>query len=634
MGKDKIQMHGDKPTLTLHSSQPISPPLLATPTPIRAANKMKRKLNEHDVPDAEDGSSPASKRRASDASQTESPKPRKATALAPAPSFADLDLEPRLLRGIRDQKWSIPTAVQSQAIPLALQGRDILARSGTGTGKTGAYLLPILHNTLRRKGKSSLILVPTKELALQITKVAKALSAYCGQDIRIQNIAGKESELVTKAKLADRPDIVIATPARAWININNGALSVTELAHLVVDEGDLVMGYGFKDDLDQIEENIPTGVQKFLMSATLNTEVKSLGTLLCVDPVVLKLDDLDKNAQKVKQYVIKCAEEEKFLLIYAMFKLQLIKGKSIVFVGDTDRSYRVKLFLEQFGIKSCVLNSELPLASRLHIVEEFNKNIYNILIASDETEILGQQEIGESRPKKKSKKENESKTDSGVSRGIDFLNVSCVLNFDFPGTYKSYFHRIGRTARAGKSGTAISFIIPKDKYRKHKSTTFSGCENDEEILKKVEKHQEEGQKLENYNFDMKRLEPFRYRFGDALRSVTRIAIREARIKEIRLELSKSAKLSRYFEENPEALAHLRHDQTLNHPARIQPHLKHVPDYLLPGGKKPEDVGFVGLNLPRLDRKKFIKGKGRKVVRGRNGKVDPLKTFNARGKSKK
>ena len=508
---------------------------------------MKRKLNENDVP--EEASPQPSKRRASDAPQAEEsasqPKPSKTTAPANAASFAEFQLEPRLLRGIRDQKWSSPTAVQSRAIPLALQGRDILARSGTGTGKTAAYLLPLLHNTLRRKGKTSLILVPTKELALQITKVAKALSAHCGQDIRIQNIAGKESEVVTKAKLADNPDIVVATPARASANINNGALSVGELAHLVVDEGDLVLGYGFKEDLDQIAQNIPKGVQMFLMSATLNTEVESLGSLLCTDPVVLKLDDLDKNAQKVKQYVIKCAEEEKFLMVYAMFKLQLIKGKSIVFVGDTDRSYRVKLFLEQFGIKSCVLNSELPLASRLHIVDEFNKNIYNILIASDETEILGSRQENESRPKKKAKKDKESKTDSGVSRGIDFLNVSCVLNFDFPATYKSYFHRIGRTARAGKSGTAISFIIPKEKYRKHKPTTFAACENDEEVLKKVEKHQEEGQKLENYNFDMKRLEPFRYRFGDALRSVTRIAIREARIKEIRLELSKSQKLSRY-----------------------------------------------------------------------------------------
>ena len=270
----------------------------------------KRKLNEHDVP--EETSPQPIKRRASDASETdEISKP----ITAPAASFAEFELEPRLLRGIRDQRWSSPTAVQSKAIPLALQGRDILARSGTGTGKTAAYLLPVLHNALRRKGKTSLILVPTKELALQITKVAKALSTHCGQEIRIQNIAGKESEVVTKAKLADNPEIVIATPARASANINNGALSVAELAHLVVDEGDLVMGYGFKEDLDQIAQNIPKGVQIFLMSATLNTEVESLGSLLCTDPVVLKLDELDKDSQKVKQYDIKCAEEEKFLLI-------------------------------------------------------------------------------------------------------------------------------------------------------------------------------------------------------------------------------------------------------------------------------------------------------------------------------
>lgn len=246
----------------------------------------------------------------------------------------------------------------------------------------------------------------------------------------------------------------------------------------------------------------------------------------------------------MKQYVLKVAEEEKFLLIYAVFKLQLIKGKTIVFVGDVDRSYRVKLFLEQFGIKSAVLNSELPLASRTHIVEEFNKNVYNILIASDENDVVGVQADDSKPKKKKAKRSNESK-DSGVSRGIDFLNVACVLNFDFPSNYKSYFHRIGRTARAGKSGTAISFIIPREKYRKHKPTSFAGCENDEEVLKKVEKHQQDGQKLENYNFDMKRLEPFRYRFADALKSVTRIAIREARIKEIHSELAKSQKLSRY-----------------------------------------------------------------------------------------
>ncbi|RYN49771.1 ATP-dependent RNA helicase [Alternaria tenuissima] len=614
----------------------------------------KRKLNEHDVPEetssdesqseprsSPEPSTPAETATATAATTTVTPtkkaknkkKAKSATAAVPevpiAASFAELQLEPRLLRAIRDLKWASPTAVQSQAIPLALEGRDILARSGTGTGKTGAYLLPILHKTLQQKGQS-LILAPTRELCLQIATVAKSLAQHCGQEIRVRNIAGKESEVVTKAALADKPEIIVATPARAWTNINSSNLAVSDIRTLVVDEGDLINGYGFAEDMENIAREIPVGVQKIVLSATLSTDVESLGSLLCTDPVVLKLADLDKDSQKVKQYVLKVAEDEKFLLIYAMFKLNLIKGKTIIFVGDVDRSYRVKLFLEQFAVKAIVLNSELPLASRTHIVESFNTNMYNILIASDETDVVGVQDEG-SRPKKKVKKDKESK-DSGVSRGIDFLNVSCIINFDFPGNYKSYFHRIGRTARAGKSGTAISFIIPKDKYRKHKPTTFAGCEHDEKVLASVEKHQQEGQKLENYNFDMKRLEPFRYRFADALKSVTRIAIREARIKEIHMELAKSQKLSRYFEENPEALTHLRHDQTLNHPARIQPHLKHVPDYLLPGGKKPEDVGFVGLNIPKV-RKQYNKGKGRRVVR-RNGKVDPLKTFNARGKGKR
>ena len=240
---------------------------------------MKRKLNVHDAPEAE--SLPSPKSRASDAIQSENettsadtpsiettaiPKPatapskkstmssKEATATSKeaTASFADFELEPRLLRGIRDQRWNEPTAVQAKAIPLAIDGRDVLARSGTGTGKTAAYLLPILHKTLRQKGKTSLILVPTKELALQITKVAKALSIHCGQEIRIQNIAGKESEVVTKAKLADKPDIVIATPARASANINNGALVVTDLAHLVVDESDLVYVYMYEVQMRHI----------------------------------------------------------------------------------------------------------------------------------------------------------------------------------------------------------------------------------------------------------------------------------------------------------------------------------------------------------------------------------------------
>jgi ATP-dependent RNA helicase DDX56/DBP9 len=197
-----------------------------------------------------------------------------------------------------------------------------LARSGTGTGKTAAYLLPVLHNTIRRNNQgqegrqtSSLILCPTKELAAQVTKVAKSLAAHCGESVRIQNIAGKESLVVQRAQLAELPDIVVATPARAATHIGNGALSLKHLERLVIDEADLVMGYGFAEDLDNISKNIPKGLQVFLMSATLNTEIETVKGLFCRDPVTIKLDDSEKDAQRVKQYVVRCAEEEKFLLI-------------------------------------------------------------------------------------------------------------------------------------------------------------------------------------------------------------------------------------------------------------------------------------------------------------------------------
>lgn len=199
----------------------------------------------------------------------------------------------------------------------------------------------------------------------------------------------------------------------------------------------------------------------------------------------------------------RCAEDEKFLLTYVIFKLQLIKGKVIIFVADVDRCYRVKLFLEQFGLKSCVLNSELPINSRIHVVEEFNKGVYDIIIAADEQEVMGtkskklpevkeledeetKEEMGDSEDEqaqeegekgkkpepKKRRKMSAKEKDYSIARGIDFQNVACVLNFDLPTTSKSYTHRIGRTGRAGKAGMALSFVVPADQYGKHRPTSI------------------------------------------------------------------------------------------------------------------------------------------------------------------
>lgn len=469
-----------------------------------------------------------------------------------------------------------------------------------------------------------------------------------------------------RSLLADSPDIVIATPARAALNINTGALSLENLAYLVIDEADLVLSYGYEDDLNAISKLlVGTKCQSILMSATLTTEVDALKGLFMRDPAVLKLDEKEDEGEGVQQYVVKCAEDEKFLLIYVIFKLKLIKGKVIVFVQDIDRCYRLKLFLEQFGIKSCILNSELPVNSRIHVVEEFNKNVYDIIIASDEYEIIGDEEdaprvteveeekpakgeAGEAmevdkeekktdeQPKKKKRKQAKRDKEYGVSRGIDFKNVSCVLNFDLPTTSKSYTHRIGRTGRAGQVGMALSFVIPKEQYRKHKPTWVASTEHDEEVLRKIVRHQgKKGKEIKPYQFDMKAASAFTYRVTDGLRAVTRVAVREARVRELRTELAKSDKLKRHFEENPNDLAHLRHDHQLA-PARTQSHLKHVPEYLLPaGGQKAlaGDVGFVGIqktstNGIRARRAKNL-ARGRGAHGSRAKKQDPLKSFRAR-----
>lgn len=297
-------------------------------------------------------------------------------------------------------------------------------------------------------------------------------------------------------------------------------------------------------------------------------------------------------------------------------------------------------------------------------MEEFNKGVYDIIIASDEHEVLGDEEeskeaeeapedpgndaqsngdlvkegaASQPAPKKKRRVVKKDK-DYGVSRGIDFKNVACVLNFDLPTSSKSYTHRIGRTARAGQTGMALSFVVPVDQYRKHKPTSIESAKDDEKVLGKIVKHQaKQGKEVKPYNFDMKQVEAFRYRMGDALRAVTSIAIREVRTRELRQELMKSEKLKRHFEENPGDLRHLRHDGELR-PAKVQSHMKHVPDYLLPKeGRKAiagGTLGLVGIARPSENRIRKARAVNKAKGRGKKSgvrKVDPLKTFKAKGR---
>ncbi|XP_070780801.1 probable ATP-dependent RNA helicase DDX56 isoform X1 [Enoplosus armatus] len=543
--------------------------------------------------------------------------------------FHEMGLDDRLLKAVADLGWSEPTLIQEKAIPLALEGKDLLARARTGSGKTAAYAVPVIQRILaskqsvREQDVRALILVPTKELGQQVQTMIRQLTAFCSRDVRVADISGKADLSAQRPILMEKPDVVVGTPSRVLSHLNAQNLVLhSSLEMLVVDEADLLFSFGFEADLKSLLCHLPKIYQSFLMSATLSEDVQALKELLLHNPVILKLQgsQLPESSQ-LQQYSIKCEEEDKFLLVYTLLRLRLVQGKTLVFVGAVERCYRLKLFLEQFGIPACVLNSELPVQSRVHIITQFNQGFYDYIIATDEQSLAdptaaSQTPAGKGKKKKKATERGGRTKDKeyGVSRGVDFQNVANVINFDFPATVESYIHRVGRTARADKSGTALSFI----------SHTELG------LLSEVEEAlagDHVDSVLKPYEFKMEEIEGFRYRCRDAMRSVTKQAVKEARLKEIKQELLNSEKLKTYFDDNPRDLQLLRHDKDL-HPAVVKPHLRNVPEYLIPDTLR----GSVN-PLSRRRRRRREKSKAEGVVRSSFKNVqgkNPLKSFRYTG----
>ncbi|XP_076345580.1 putative ATP-dependent RNA helicase DDX56 isoform X3 [Tachypleus tridentatus] len=447
--------------------------------------------------------------------------------------FREMGLDDRILEAISKLGWKKPTLIQRKVIPLALEGKDILARACTGSGKTAAFVIPVIQDILSWKNINSsqevraLMLAPSKELCKQIYKNVQELVVCCTREVRVVDVSGQIDTATQRPILAEKPDVVIGTPSRVLAHLQaNNLILKDSLEIMVLDEADLLFSFGYESDIKEILRYLPQLYQSFLMSATLTTDVQALKKIVLHNPVILKLEESQLLAtSQLTQYIIKLEDEDKFILIYSLFKLKLIHGKTLVFVATVDRCYRLKLYLEQFGVKSCILNAELPVSSRCHIVAQFNEGFYDIIIASDE------------KP----------------GEGTSPKNMNCKLK---------------RTARGNNQGSALSFVSMKEI----------------PFMEEVEKHfatpSGESSIFKPYQFKMEELDGFRYRARDALRSVTRIAVREARLKEIRTQLLNSQKLKSYFEDNPRDQQLLRHDRDL-HVVKQQAHLKDVPYYIVP-----------------------------------------------------
>ncbi|KAJ8880913.1 hypothetical protein PR048_017386 [Dryococelus australis] len=480
-----------------------------------------------------------------------------------------------VLKAIAKLGWLKPTLIQSTAIPLVLEGKDVLIRARTGSGKTAAFAVPVIQKILNSKqvakeqALKALVLAPSKELCQQIHRNFVQLTFKCSREVSCVDISSQDSTLSHTPLLVDRPDLIVATPSKTLANLEKKIIDLRMLDTLVIDEADLVFSFGYEEDMQKVLKYLPRLYQAVLASATLSQDVLSLKKLVLHNPVTLKLQEPElAPSSQLSHYHLYAEENDKATILYVLLKLHLIRDKTIIFVNTVDRCYKLKLYLEQFSIPSCVLNSELPAAIRCVSVNQFNEGLYDIIVASDEKalEEPASRKIAKNKEGKSKRKKDK---ESGVSRGIDFQCVSNVINFDFPLDVNAYVHRAGRTARGNNEGTVLSFVSVKEKpqmeeVEEYLKSSYGGEEN---IFRK-------------YEFKLEEVEGFRYRANDTWRAVTRVAVREARLKEIKEELFNCRKLKSYFADNPRDLETLRHDKAL-HVVKRQPHLTNVPDYIVP-----------------------------------------------------
>ncbi|XP_068654578.1 DEAD-box ATP-dependent RNA helicase 16 isoform X2 [Aristolochia californica] len=552
------------------------------------------------------------------------------------PSFEELCLDPRLVRSLRKKDITKPTPIQQVAIPLILEGKDVVARAKTGSGKTYAYLLPLLHKLFLEGGSkkstpSAFILMPTRELCQQVYLEVLSLLELCRVQLKAAQLTSGMSISEMKSAMAGMPDILVSTPACISTCMSKDALQATSLRDslsiLVLDEADLLLSYGYEDDLKSLVPHIPRRCQCLLMSATSSADVEKLKKLVLHNPYILTLPEVgdikDEIIPKsVQQFWISCSTQDKLLQILALLKLELVQKKVLIFVNTIDMAYRLRLFLEQFGIRSAVLNAELPQNSRLHILEEYNAGLFDYLIATDNSQIKERQQSDGDKPvgSKTSKRRSKQKLDTefGVVRGIDFKNVYTVINFEMPPSPAGYVHRIGRTGRAFNTGASISLVSPGEMeiFENIKSLILEDSGNQESKL------------IAPFPLLTKNaVESLRYRAEDVAKSVTKVAIRESRAHDLRKEILNSEKLKAHFEDNPRDLALLKHDKVLSKKPPPS-HLQAVPEYLVdPTTKEASRI----VKLARAAMGKTGPRKKGGAFRRFRKSSDPLKSFSAKQK---
>ncbi len=349
-------------------------------------------------------------------------------------TFRDFGFAPALLEGLDAIGFETPTPVQEQAIPPILEGKDVIACAQTGTGKTAAYLLPVINHIIEspNKGVDTLVICPTRELAIQVDQQIEVLAYFTG----IGSIAiygGRDGHSMEQEKKALRSgaDIIVATPGRLKAHIQMGYVDFSTVRHFILDEADRMLDMGFVGDIMQIMHQLPPKRQNLLFSATMPPRIRKFALGFMHDPVEVNIA-IAKPAEGIVQlaYLVQDAHKKRLIL-------ELLKGKQgedrriIIFAGTRKNVGELARALKQKGFRAEAVSSDLPQEKREEVLLDFRNLKTPIIVATDV-----------------------------LSRGIDIQGIDLVINYDVPGDAEDYVHRIGRTARADATGMAITLIDP------------------------------------------------------------------------------------------------------------------------------------------------------------------------------
>ena len=347
-------------------------------------------------------------------------------------SFESLGLSHNIIHSVKKLGYLKPFPIQEQAVPVILQGKDLMGIAQTGSGKTACFVMPILEKLQNAEIKKDrniqvLILVPTRELAIQIDEVFQAFKDNLKREIRTMAVYGGVS-INPQMKGMYGVEILIATPGRLLDLIEHNALSISGIQHLVVDEADKMFQLGFGEEMNKLFAMMPVAKQTTLFSATLNDKVSEIKQRLSINPVMIEIKKDEVEIDNIEQLAYHVSPENKGPFLRYLIKEKKVE-KALIFVSSTRSADNLVEKLKKNKIKAVAIHSQKSQGARRNNLEEFKVNGAQILVATD---LIG--------------------------RGIHIESLPCVINYELPRSPLDYIHRIGRTGRAGEKGTAISIL--------------------------------------------------------------------------------------------------------------------------------------------------------------------------------